>query len=443
MAPNTGSYYLLFGALSLACVVAVKASGMASDVFKSVTTSPEFTKFQRGFLAVYFLMVAGDWLQGPYVYKLYSHYGFTSGEIGFLFVAGFLASAVFGTFIASLADRLGRKKMCIVYGLMYSASCLTKHMNNWHVLFLGRILGGTATSILFSAFESWMVHEHKRAGYPDEWLSKTFSMVMFGNGVVAIVCGIVAGFGVDAFGYVAPFDMSMVCLLLGTAVVWKMWTENYGDESGVFGANFVTGWVTMSSQPKIWLLGLAQSSFEGAMYIFVFSWTPTLEEADPHLPHGLIFAAFMVSCMIGSSFFKTLSSRDATPGDILVKAFGVSFCALAMPALTENIWFRLISFFVFECCVGLYFPSMGMLRGKVIPDEVRSTIMNFFRIPLNMIVVLVLVNVGDMSVRMIAASCSALLACATVLQLAINRLDKKNYQTVAGEEDKDLESASA
>ena len=31
----------------------------------------------------------GDWLQGPYVYALYSSYGFSQHDIAVLFVAGF------------------------------------------------------------------------------------------------------------------------------------------------------------------------------------------------------------------------------------------------------------------------------------------------------------------------------------------------------------------
>lgn len=48
---------------------------------------------------------AGDWLQGPYVYALYEHYGFSRGEIGRLFIAGFGSSMVFGTAMGTLADK--------------------------------------------------------------------------------------------------------------------------------------------------------------------------------------------------------------------------------------------------------------------------------------------------------------------------------------------------
>jgi hypothetical protein len=42
-------------------------------------------------------MVTADWMQGPYVYALYSEYGFSKGDIGILFIAGFGSSLVFGT----------------------------------------------------------------------------------------------------------------------------------------------------------------------------------------------------------------------------------------------------------------------------------------------------------------------------------------------------------
>lgn len=106
--------------------------------------------------------IAADWLQGPYVYALYAQYGFGKQEIAQLFVAGFGSSLLFGTFIGGIADRFGRKKNCIMYGVLYSLACLSKHSSNFHILLLGRILSGISTSLLYSAFESWMVHEHNR-----------------------------------------------------------------------------------------------------------------------------------------------------------------------------------------------------------------------------------------------------------------------------------------
>jgi hypothetical protein len=54
---------------------------------------------------IVYLLSAGDWLQGPYVYALYSFYGFGVKDIGRLFIAGFGSSMVFGTIVGSLADK--------------------------------------------------------------------------------------------------------------------------------------------------------------------------------------------------------------------------------------------------------------------------------------------------------------------------------------------------
>lgn len=103
-------------------------------------------------------MMSADWLQGPYVYALYKFYNYGIADIGMLFIVGFGSSMVFGTVVGSAADKYGRKKLCLVFGLLYSLSCLTKHIKHFQVLMIGRLLGGISTSILFSSFESWMVH---------------------------------------------------------------------------------------------------------------------------------------------------------------------------------------------------------------------------------------------------------------------------------------------
>lgn len=102
-------------------------------------------------------------MQGPYVYALYQHYGYSTGEIGKLFIAGFGSSMIVGTVVGALADTHGRKRASLAYCAFYILSCATKHWQDFRVLLAGRLLGGVATSLLFSAFESWLVSEHNKA----------------------------------------------------------------------------------------------------------------------------------------------------------------------------------------------------------------------------------------------------------------------------------------
>ena len=57
------------------------------------------------FVYTWFVLVVADWLQGSYVYALYKSYNFDLGQIGQLFIVGFLSSAVLGTVISSFADK--------------------------------------------------------------------------------------------------------------------------------------------------------------------------------------------------------------------------------------------------------------------------------------------------------------------------------------------------
>ena len=68
-------------------------------------------------------------------------------------------------------------------------------------------------------------------------------------------------------------------------------------------------------------------------------------------------------------------------------------------SLPGNPLFLLVSsFFVFEACVGCYFPLIGTLRSKIIPESHRSVIMNLFGIPLNAIVVSVFLGIKYLGV---------------------------------------------
>ena len=60
------------------------------------------------------------------------------------------------------------------------------------------------------------------------------------------------------------------------------------------------------------MLGAMQSLFEGSMYTFVFLWTPALSPDGEHLPHGMIFACFMVASMAGSALAGRLLATQSS-----------------------------------------------------------------------------------------------------------------------------------
>ncbi|CAH2064704.1 unnamed protein product [Thlaspi arvense] len=415
-------YYLVFGAMA-AVVAALELSKTNKD---RINTSSSFNSFKNNYLVVFSIMMAGDWLQGPYVYYLYSTYGFGKGDIGQLFIAGFGSSMLFGTIVGSLADK----------HIVPRKSKLSFQDRN----------------------------------FEQQWLSLTFSKAVFlGNGLVAILSGLFGNLLVDtfSFGPVAPFDAAACFLAIGMAIILTTWSENFGDPSDskdlltqfkVAAIAIASGRFKFSikylcflaisntvygvfSDEKIALLGAIQSLFEASMYTFVFLWTPALSPNDEEIPHGFVFATFMLASMLGSSLAARLMARSSLRVENYMQiVFLVSAASLLLPITTSVLvtpsnvkgeglsltcCIQLLGFCVFEACVGIFWPSIMKMRSQYIPEEARSTIMNFFRVPLNIFVCIVLYNVDAFPITIMFGMCSIFLFVASILQRRLMVISEK------------------
>lgn len=397
----------------------------------AAATTARFTTFQANYLAVFLLAMFSDWLQGPYVYELYVSYGFNQQQIAELFVCGFGSSMIVGTFVGGLADSLGRKNMCIMYCVCYIIACFTKLVPEYWTLMLGRFLSGVSTSLLFSVFESWMVCEHFKQGFDASLLGDTFSYATFGNGLVAVIAGLIANTAAESYGFVAPFVVAIMPLSVVAILVATTWNENYGNQQLSYLASLSKGFDLVKSDPKIAALGMAQSCFEGAMYTFVFMWTPALKSDEEKAIEagdskdttgvettsqylGLIFAVFMVCVMIGSSVFKIYAVRKENLYKIPIVLHSIALlCMVMITMFMEVKWIVYTMFLVFEATVGLFYPAYGVIKSEKIPEDIRSGVMNIFRIPLNAFVVLLLLKIKLLS------STSVFMVCAVTHALAL------------------------
>ncbi|KAF6153694.1 hypothetical protein GIB67_000927 [Kingdonia uniflora] len=276
-----------------------------------------------------------------------------------------------------------------------------------------------------------------KRGFDQQWLSLTFSKAIFlGNGLIAIVAGLFGNLlaGTLGLGAVAPFDAAACVLAIGMAIILSSWSENYGDSSeskGLF-AQFRVAAVAIASDEKIALLGAIQSLFEGSMYTFVFLWTPALSPNEEDIPHGFIFATFMLASMLGSSIASRLMARTSLKVESYMQiVFAVSALTFLLPIITSILvapskvkggsmsfagWILLFGFCTFEGCVGIFWPSIMKMRSQYIPEEARSTIMNFFRVPLNIFVCIILYNVNAFPISVMFGMCSIFLFTASILQ---------------------------
>ncbi|GFQ06685.1 molybdate-anion transporter, partial [Phtheirospermum japonicum] len=189
-------------------------------------------------------------------------------------------------------------------------------------------------------------------GFDQQWLSLTFSKAIFlGNDLIAIISDLFGNMLLDSLnlGPVSPFDAAAIILAIGMAIIISSWSENYGDPSDNKDllTQFRGAVVAIASDEKIALLGAIQSLFEGSMYTFVFLWTPALSPNDEEIPHGFIFATFMLASMLGSSIAARLLARNTVKVESYTQiVFVVSFAALLLPILT-NVYPGFLFFFIF------------------------------------------------------------------------------------------------
>jgi uncharacterized membrane protein YsdA (DUF1294 family) len=345
---------------------------------------------------------------------------------------------------------------------------------------LGRLLGGVATSLLFSVFEAWLIRSHSDAKISKQQLSNSFSTASYGNSIIAIIAGLLANKAASATdmkhitgavyigGFLNPFDIALVALVSCGMLASTFWDENYGhsdaednensSDDGRSAPNWYDGlknaFIAASRSRDILLCGIISSLFEGSMYIFgmfdsvaywldlymdictlsyafslsasyvVFMWTPALTalmdkkegDGDVKLPFGVIFSTFMVCCMAGSSLFSILIGKFKAQV-VAVGVFAVASIAMGMVAFSSSGDVAFSAMNLFEMCVGVYFPVMGTMKGAIVPEDKRAAIYNLYRIPLNFIVLFSLLT--DLTPKQSFQLNCSMLSVATVLQIIL------------------------
>ena len=97
--------------------------------------------------------------------------------------------------------------------------------------------------------------------------------------------------------------------------------------------------------------------------------------------------------------------------------YATATLALALPIFFVSHWLRLLSFCAFYVCVGLHYPCIGTLRAGQIQAEVRTTVMNMFRIGLNVVTIAILHNI-DLATDQREGEKQAFMLCAGLVLVA-------------------------
>lgn len=454
--------FLIYASLAVISVASVAAYLKLRIVQDQSANNPNFIIFQRSYIPIYLLFVLGDWLQGPYLYRLYHYHGFVENQVAILYVCGLVSSALVFPAKDYLANKIGHRKTIIVCSIVYAVSCLLATVPNYFILIAGRAMAGATNTILFSSLEAWYISQHiDTHDFPAEWIQVTFNHISFGSSIVAVIAGLIADVFVRWFylGPVSPFVLASLVLLLVAVLVSIFWSDSKYCEMEIslvrLKQSLSDGLRQIAGNPDIFLVGAIESMFECCLFVFVFIWTPAIGgKKVAHVstgqglligdvPLGIIFASFMVCFMLGGIICDHIiyQANHSLPRilPLISGASAVLFVLSSLISREDNVMRYLLLIFLqlFEFCCGLYFPIMRQVRKMVLPDDHKLAIINCFRVPLTILSSLTLLFLHNASggVPFIFLFCGILMTIAFVCSIRFVKsfisynLDSDNTQS--------------
>ncbi|KAL8432972.1 hypothetical protein Efla_001180 [Eimeria flavescens] len=391
----------------------------------------QFSRFKWSFLFVYFLAQFCEYLQGPYMYSLHLvHYSLPLEKVGLLFFISSLSNSLVGCVVGALTDTHEKSWGCVAFCVLSIASCaISSASASYCSLSLARVLGGTATSLLETAFESYVVCEHHNRGYPHAALNDIFACASGGSGLAAVLAGLAAAAAVSRHGLTAPFIWGAVVGFACLFSIFFLWIRTGSRnanpqapevaEEPAAGPSpslqdedrrrapqgFVRCFSSASEAAQKALLlfaqrrdarvcGFLQAGFEVPLDLFVFLWS---EDVPYGLTQGLAFAMLMVGLSAGSYLFSLVSSPWQMPAGNLTRNFGLDlyrtistsfFCgslALLWSITATGFNLKFVAYLAFEVVIGVLYPALSSLRAAVLPDAYRASATNLPRVVFNLL----------------------------------------------------------
>jgi len=415
------SFFLLYAALCAALgVIYVKvksAEGM------TITTN-EFKLFQNGFLTAHGAIFLGELLSLASFYPTFVGMGCDLEQITKLYVVYVISNTVCGVLL-DIVDFGTRRDKCVIAAGLYCLSLLSLFFDDhYDMLLLGRVIYGAGSALHHSSFQNYVDYQHEVSGFPDDWLTHTYSVMTHSMALVAAASGIIG----QTAASMGPLGSTGGCVLIFTATavyVGLVWEQDLAAPRFMW-AGFVFNLKnavesTRSKKSVMYILGIS-AAFESSITIFTFYWAPWLtgtvvmkdQEENKLVPYELVYASMVVATMLGNYVY---GMYGPSIGPEL--SFQIVLISTCLVFFTSALMFSPLPAFlaalVIQLGVGGYWPSIGTLRGRYIVPEQRSTCMNMARV-LTMIISSIVLRYVHGSTVLVMSICALLCCVAAYLQ---------------------------
>lgn len=357
-------------------------------------------KLKTDYLLAYLLARAAMWAKAPYIYTLFmSVHKFSFVEIGRLYLVDAVSALIFGPITGQLADKYGRKKFCRFYNYSVLINIILRLLGDRLTAYLAQIVAGFGSGLINTTFEAWVVSESDREfmGYSKEaerFRRKLFVKANLYDEIISILILIICAVVYSYLGIYAPFVISFTFSLLSLLVIAKNWKENALSKSETIMAQ-MKGALREFKKGEVLGIGLIEGIVMACLNMFLFSWTPILKQSTSGgMNPGFIFTSMVLTMIVGTKICKLLIVYLYC--DYFISITGCLFLQGIFLILTyykDSFLERLIFLCAFDGLIGFYNPVNSVLKSKILVEKYRALLMNLFRVPLNIYVIIVLLTI--------------------------------------------------
>ena len=357
-------------------------------------------KLKTDYLLAYLLARAAMWAKAPYIYTLFmSVHKFSFVEIGRLYLVDAVSALIFGPITGQLADKYGRKKFCRFYNYSVLINIILRLLGDRLTAYLAQIVTGFGSGLINTTFEAWVVSESDREfmGYSKEaerFRRKLFVKANLYDEIISILILIICAVVYSYLGIYAPFVISFTFSLLSLLVIAKNWKENALSKSETIMAQ-MKGALREFKKGEVLGIGLIEGIVMACLNMFLFSWTPILKQSTSGgMNPGFIFTSMVLTMIVGTKLCKLLIVYLYC--DYFISITGCLFLQGIFLILTyykDSFLERLIFLCAFDGLIGFYNPVNSVLKSKILVEKYRALLMNLFRVPLNIYVIIVLLTI--------------------------------------------------
>lgn len=188
--------------------------------------------------------------------------------------------------------------------------------------------------------------------------------------------------------------MSIAFAILSMIFIQILWSENENQHKNSTISSCYAEAFNELKKREVLSVGISESITLAVQSLFLFLWTPILLQSTPYsINIGFIFITLVTSIIAGTKMFEI--------GIIYLKSGLYQMLCLILFSLSLSLYLiysinsfpvRLILFAIINGFSGFYIPLFSFIKYKILNEKHRAFLMNIFRIPLNIYVIICLLS---------------------------------------------------